>query len=246
LDEQKTKPDAMTCAAGYQGGRDNDAANYHASAPPDAQTTKPSTDGAPEDTPRGVDDIQRYDEKTGELIPLGCVKCKQIKYDMSDFLGSCVRLCQDLTNTGDVPLKLAIAPFVDETVDDYGLGAGVTEDADDGAPEKHAYVDMERTLQELARNACVGLERKGYYTYGYNYDDVEDCQAIYGDLDRRRLPYSEDRTEGAVPREFVRIPRVGRISISSTESGVPKPTMTETLRAGLTLRSIETITIQQG
>jgi dUTPase len=46
--------------------------------------------------------------------------------------------------------------------------------------------------------------------------------------------------------EFERIPRVGRVSISSTESGVPEPTMTETLRIGLSLRSFETITIQQG
>jgi hypothetical protein len=138
-----------------------------------------------------VDDTQRYDEITGELIPPGYIKYKHIKYDMSDFLGSCVRLCQDLTNTGNVPFKPAITPFIDETGDDYGLGAGVTEDADDGAPEKHAHMDVERTLQELARTACVDLERSGYYTYGYNYDDVEDCHAaIYGDLDRRRLPYS--------------------------------------------------------
>jgi hypothetical protein len=150
-----------------------------------------------------------------------------------------VRLCQDLTHTGNVPLKPAIAPFVDETGDDYGLGAGETEDG----PEKHAYMDMERTLQELAQNVCVGLERSGYHTYSCNYDDVGDCRAeIYGDLDRRHLPYSQNRTEGAVPMELIRVPRVGGISIPSTESGVLKPTMTETLRTGLTLKSIETIT----
>jgi hypothetical protein len=41
--------------------------------------------------------------------------------------------------------------------------------------------------------------------------------------------------------EVMRIPRVGGISISSTESGVLKPAVTETLRIGLTLRSIETL-----
>jgi hypothetical protein len=120
---QTTKTDAMTCAAGNQGGHDDDKAKYHVGAPPDAQTTKPSMDGAPEDTPRGVDDALRYDKKTAELIPLGSILCEQIKYDTSDFLGSCVRLYQDLTNTGNVPLKPAFAHFVDEAGDDYGLGA---------------------------------------------------------------------------------------------------------------------------
>jgi dUTPase len=46
--------------------------------------------------------------------------------------------------------------------------------------------------------------------------------------------------------EVIRVPRVGRISISSTEDGVLKPAMTETLRTGLTLKSIETATIHQG
>jgi dUTPase len=97
---------------------------------------------------------------------------------------------------------------------------------------------------ELSR---IGFERSGYYTYGYNYDDVGDCHAeIYGDLDRRHLPYSQNRTEGTVPMEVLRVPRVGRISIASTEVGIPKPTMTETLRTGLTLKSIETATIHQG
>jgi hypothetical protein len=39
---------------------------------------------------------------------------------------------------------------VDETRDDYGLGAEISEDAVDGSVAKDAYVDMERTLQELA------------------------------------------------------------------------------------------------
>jgi dUTPase len=162
---------------------------------------------------------------------------------MSDFLGSCVRLCQDLSNTRNVPLKPVITPFIDEIGDDYGLGAGEAENG----PEAHAYMDMERILQELAQNACVGLERSGYYTYSYNYDDVGDCHAeIYGDLDRRHLPYSQNRTEGAVPMEVLRMPRVGGISITSTEVGIRKPAMTETLRTGLTLKSNETATIQQG
>jgi hypothetical protein len=62
----------------------------------------------------------------------GNVCYKQIKYDMSDFLGSCVRLYKDLTNSHDVPLKLAHTPFIDETGDDYGLGAGLCEAASDG------------------------------------------------------------------------------------------------------------------
>jgi hypothetical protein len=236
----------------YQGGVH--AYDTDAGAPPVAQTTKDDgqdydvkTDGTHEDAAYDMDGIHRYDVTTGDLIPPGYIKYKQIKYDMSDFLGSCVRLYQDLTNTGNVPFKPALTPFIDETGDDYGLGAGLTEDAEDGEPEKHAYVDMERTLQELAQNACVGFERSGYFTYGYNFDDVEDCHAArYRDLDRRRLPYSENRTEGAVPLEFVRIPRVGRISISATGSGISKPTMTETLQAGLSLRSLETVTINQG
>jgi hypothetical protein len=46
--------------------------------------------------------------------------------------------------------------------------------------------------------------------------------------------------------ELIRIPRAGGISISSTESGVLETTVTETLRTGLTLKSIETIIIHQG
>jgi hypothetical protein len=43
----------------------------------------------------------------------------------SDFLASCVRLCKELADTHDVPLKTALTPFVDEIGDDYGLGAGL-------------------------------------------------------------------------------------------------------------------------
>jgi hypothetical protein len=157
------------------------------------------------------------------------IKCEQINDEMSDFLGSCVRLYQDLTDARNVPLKSAHTPFVDETGDDYGLGAGISEDAVDGSLAKDACVDMERTFQELAQNACVGPERSGYFTYRCNFDDVEDSHAaIYGDLDKRRLPYSENRMEGAVPLEFVRIPRAGGISVPATSSGAPRPTKTET------------------
>jgi hypothetical protein len=189
-----------------------------------------------------VTDAPRRDEN-GEVIPPGCILYKHIKYDVSDFLGSCVRLYQDQTNTQDVPLKPATTPFVDETGDDYGLGAGEAENE----PGSHAYMDIGRTLQELARSACVGVERSGYYTYGCNCDDVGDCHAeIYGDLDRQHLPYRQNRTEGTVPIEVLRLPRVGGKTITSTEVGIRKPMMTEILRTGLILKSNETATIQQG
>jgi hypothetical protein len=154
---QTTKPDTMKCAADEQGGHDNDKADHHAGAPPDGQTAKLSIDGIAEDTTRGAKGIPRYDENR-KLAPPGCILRKRIKYDMSDFLGSRVRLCQDLTNTGNVPLKPAITPFIDEIGDDYGLGTGEAENG----PGAHDYVDMERTLQEFAQNVCVGLERSGY------------------------------------------------------------------------------------
>jgi hypothetical protein len=139
---------------------------------------------------------------------------------MSDFLGSCVRLRQELTSTQGVPLKTALNPFVDETGDDYGLGAGVCEDAPDDSMVKDAHMDIERTLQELAQNACIGMDRNGYLTYGYIYEDVEDCHAsIYGNLTSRRVPYSENKKEGAVPLEFVRARRAGHICVETLASG---------------------------
>jgi hypothetical protein len=39
--------------------------------------------------------------------------------------------------------KPAHTPFVDETGDDYGLGAGVCEEAPDGSPSADAYADVE-------------------------------------------------------------------------------------------------------
>jgi hypothetical protein len=113
---------------------------------------------------------------SGKRGPItGYVCCEQIKYDVSDFLGSCVRPCKDFTNSHDEPLKPAHTPFIDETGDDYGLGGGVCDEAPDGSPSADAYMDIERTLQELAQNACVGEERSGYYCYVYQFEDVEDC-----------------------------------------------------------------------
>jgi hypothetical protein len=60
-----------------------------------------------------------------------------------------------------VEFKTPLTPFADETGDDYGLGAGLCEDAQDGSVAEDAYVGVERTRQELAQNACVGLERSG-------------------------------------------------------------------------------------
>jgi dUTPase len=199
------------------------------------------------DTPGSTDGTQGASTSGVQDSAAGDILRKQIKYDVSDFLASCVRLCKELTDTHDVPLKTALAPFVDETGDDYGLGAGLCEDAQNGSVAKDAYVDVERTLTELARNACVGLARSGYFIYGYSFEDAEDCQAsIYGNLARRRVPYSENRKEGAVPREFVRARRVGRICVETLKTGVFIPTKSETQRAGLTLRSMETAEIQPG
>jgi hypothetical protein len=136
---------------------------------------------------------------------------------------------------------------LDETGDDYGLGAGLCEDAQDGSATKDACVDVERTLRELAQNACVGLERSGYFTYGYNFEDVGDCHAsIYRNLTRRRVPYSENKKEGAVPREFVCARRARRICVETLKTGAFIPTKSETQRAGLTLRSMKTAEIQPG
>jgi hypothetical protein len=59
-------------------------------------------------------------------------------------------------------------------------------------------------LKELAQKACVGLERSGYYTCDCNFGDVGDCHAErYGGLTCRRVPYSENRKDGAISREYV-------------------------------------------
>jgi hypothetical protein len=125
-----------------------------------------------------------YLPTSGERDPAtGYVCYKQLKYDMSDFLGSCVRLYQDLTHSHDEPLRPAYTPFLEETGDDYGLGGGVCDETPDDKHGTDAWMDIERTLQELAQNACVGEERSGFRSYGYDYDDVKDCHAsMYGDL----------------------------------------------------------------
>jgi hypothetical protein len=72
------------------------------------------------------------DPVSGVFDPtIGNVRYKQTKYDMSDFLGSCVRLYHELTSTTGVPLKTAPTPLIDEAGDDYGLSAGVCEEAPD-------------------------------------------------------------------------------------------------------------------
>jgi hypothetical protein len=170
----------------------------------------------------------------------GNVCCVQMKYDVSDFLGSCVRLCQELTSATGVPLK-PVHPFIEETGDDYGLGAGVCEELPGDSRDKDACVDIERTLQDLAHFACCGEERNGHFTHGYDFDDVTDCRAsIYGNLTGRRIPYNEDEEEGAVPTEFVRARRMGRLCVACA------PTMTETHRSGLTPRSMEQVEIDAG
>jgi hypothetical protein len=75
----------------------------------------------------------------------GNVCYKQIKYDMADFLGSCVRLRQELASTRGIPLKPAFAPFIDETGDGYGLGARVCAEAPDDPMFKDAYRSSPRT-----------------------------------------------------------------------------------------------------
>jgi hypothetical protein len=70
----------------------------------DAKTDGARTYDANDDAVYDKDGVRRCDAETRVLIPPWCVKYKHIKYDMSDFLGSCVRLYQDLTNAGNVPL----------------------------------------------------------------------------------------------------------------------------------------------
>jgi hypothetical protein len=63
----------------------------------DSDNAKTTVDEQPERIPT-----------SGEHDPsAGNVCYKQIKYDMSDFLVSCVRLCKDLAHSHDEPLKPA-------------------------------------------------------------------------------------------------------------------------------------------
>jgi dUTPase len=129
--------------------------------------------------------------------------------------------------------------------DDHGLGAGVCEEAPDDPMVEDAYMHIERTL--LAQNACCSEERVGYFTHGYDFEGVADCHAsIYGNLTSRRGPYSENEKEGAVPTEFAQARRMGHLRVESMISGACAPTKTESQRAGLTLRSMEQVQIQQG
>jgi hypothetical protein len=84
----------------------------------------------------------------------GNASYKQIKYDMSDFLGSCVRLYQELTSTQGVPLNPTLTLFIDETGDDYGLGAGVCEEAPDDPMFEDAYVDIEDIKRSRSERLC--------------------------------------------------------------------------------------------
>jgi dUTPase len=158
----------------------------------------------------------------------------------------CVRISQ----THDETLRPAYTPFLEEAGDDYGLGGGVCDEVPNDERQADAWMDIERTLQDLARNACVGEERSGFRSYGYDYDDVKDCHAsMYGCLSERTLPYSGDRKDGVVPMEFVRAPRLGRICVEIINVGgldAFLPTQSDTQRTGLTLKGRETAVIQQG
>ena len=91
----------------------------------------------------------------------------------------------------------------------------------------------------------AGVGRGGYRTYGCEHDDVDECRSqIYGNLNRTTIPYSEDRTEGAMLGEFVRKPRVGHVRVQALADGASIPTKSETQRTGLTLATIESVEIQ--
>jgi hypothetical protein len=128
-----------------------------------------------------------------------------------------------------VPLKTAYTPFVEESGDDYSLGAAECEGYGDLAQsamagEDLAQFDIGSTLLDLAQSAMAGEERCGYYTYGYDFDDVADCQSeIYGNFNCRTLPCSESRNEGVVPREFVRKPRIGYLRVETLAENARLP-----------------------
>jgi hypothetical protein len=97
------------------------------------QDEQPLDDKCSDDIQTTVDEQPDCLPTSGERDPsAGYVCYKQIKYDMSDFLGSCVRLYKNLRNSHDEPLKPAHTPFIDETGDDYGLGGGMCGEAPDG------------------------------------------------------------------------------------------------------------------
>jgi dUTPase len=94
----------------------------------------------------------------------------------------------------------------------------------------------------------AGEERcGGYYTYGYDLDDVADCQSeIYGNLNYRTLPYSENRKEGAVPRDLLRKPRIRYLRVEILAENSSLLIKSETKRTGLTLTAIESTELQSG
>jgi hypothetical protein len=96
-----------------------------------------------------------YLPTSGERDPVaGCVCYEQIKYDMSDFLGSCVRLCKDLTNSHDEPLRPAYAPFLEETGDDNGLGGGVCDEPPDDKHGTDAWMDIADATGARSQRLC--------------------------------------------------------------------------------------------
>jgi hypothetical protein len=94
----------------------------------------------------------------GHTSGTNLIKCKQITYNMSDFLGSYVKLYQDRTHSHDVPLKTACTPFVEESGDDYGFGAAECEGHGNPVHAALAGEDITpfiigSTLQDLAQSA---------------------------------------------------------------------------------------------
>jgi hypothetical protein len=149
-------------------------------------------------------------------------------------------------------LKTAYTPFVEESGDDYGLGAAECEEHGNPvqtalAGEDLSQFDIGSTLQDFAQSAMAGEEKCGCDTYGCNYDDVADCQSeIFGNLNYRTLPYSGNRKEGAVPLEFLRETRIGCLRIVTLVGNASLPTKSETKRAGLRLKAIESTDIKPG
>jgi dUTPase len=91
------------------------------------------------------------------------------------------------------------------------------------------------------------VEHSGYYIYGCDYADVEDCHSdICGNLNYTTVPHSKNESEGAIPREFMPKTRVGRLRVETLSTEASKPTKSEAQRTGLTLTSVESKEIQPG
>jgi hypothetical protein len=63
------------------------------------------------DTPGSVDGTEGAHTSGVQDSATGNILCEKIKYDVPDFLASCVRLRKELTDTHDVPFKPALTPF---------------------------------------------------------------------------------------------------------------------------------------